>query len=71
MWRKLEDGLPKKAGRYFIMVDSVHEVLCGDVFMSRGIAFASNYSLVGGWGVQLSKMVVTHWMEIPEIEDGN
>jgi hypothetical protein len=69
MWKKVNDVLPEKDGRYFVMFTMVPTIIRGEMVRKRW-ADGCTYTIDDGWRVDLPILNVTHWMEIPELNDG-
>lgn len=60
MWLKVEDSLPNKTGRYWVVVKNIYND------RPAGQKVARYDVMVQRW-VKLSNSIVTHWMPIPEL----
>ena len=70
MWKS---GVPEVDGRYFILVDFKGPVMSaelGKIWRER-LPMVSNYTVKRGWFCNLPEMTVTHWMEVPKVEEAS
>ena len=68
-WSSVEDDLPKKDGRYFILVDFDQPCILNDSIVRKSISMVSNFRVKEGWMNLLPEMTITHWMTVPLLEE--
>lgn len=67
-WIKIEESLPEKDGRYFVLLTFDKPCICNGEKVRKNIPFAVNFTLHNGWMNHGVGEVITHWMEVPILQ---
>ena len=68
-WISVKDNLPKKDGRYLLMVEMDEPCISNNTIIRISIPMIDNYSVMDkDWLGVYPLMEITHWMEIPSLE---
>lgn len=68
-WINCRETLPAEDGRYLVLQTFFGPCINNSKIVRSNIPFVSNYNKTHGWNLQLDLAEITHWMNIPLLDN--